>query len=199
MKAKKEETSSIKTESKREKPRRHYQRPCTVGFQVPTDWDNTKDRHFACERIGEPEDGNSWHAHCMEHVARHVTWLRQGLDQVIGRLVPGVSANDVLLETMTTMDKIGAVRKLVAKNAAQLLEDLQAQMVDGSPALNIGDFLDQVEEALGQCECAEVLRARVLTYYAVYGDDVWLMELVQAGDWIGTALAELGDALPIDM
>jgi len=189
----------MKTETKREKPPRHWQRPCAVGFEVPRDWDDTKDRQFVCDHIDEPDDGNSWHAHCMEHVAQQVTWLRQGLDQVIGRLVPEVSANEVLLETMTTLEKIGAVRKLVAKNAAQLLAEEQAQMVDGSPALKIGEFLDQAEDALDQCEWAEALRGRVLVHYAVYGEDVWLMELVHAGDWIGTALAELGDALPIDM
>lgn len=136
---------------------------------------------------------------CMEHVARHVSWLRQGLDQVIGCLVPGVSANEALLETMTTLDKIGAVRKLVAKNAAQLLAEQQARMMAGGPVRKIGDFLNQVEEALDQCECAEALRGRVLTHCAVYGEDVWLMELVLAGDWIGTALAELGDALPMSI
>jgi hypothetical protein len=192
-------STSMKTETKREKPPRHWQRPCTVGFEVPTDWDDTKDRQFACHCIGEPEDGNSWHAHCMEHVAQQVTWLRQGLDQVIGRLVPGVSDNEVLLETMTTLDKLGVVRKLVAKNAAQLLAEEQARMMAGSPVLMIGDFLDQAEEALNQCESAEALRGRVLMHYAVYGEDVWLMELVHAGDWIGTALAELADALQIDM
>jgi hypothetical protein len=192
-------SASMKTESKREKPRRYYQRPCTVGIQVPKDWDETKDRQFASDCIGDPEEGISWHRHCMEHVAQNVTWLRQGLDQVIGRLVPGVSVNEVLLETMTTLDKIGAVRKLVAKNAAQLLAEEQAQMADGCRVREIGGFLNQAESALDQCECAEVLRGRVLMHYAVFGEDVWLMELVHAGDWIGTALAELGDALPIDM
>jgi hypothetical protein len=43
MKATTEKTSSIKTETKREKPPRHWQRPCAVGFEVPTDWDDTKD------------------------------------------------------------------------------------------------------------------------------------------------------------
>jgi hypothetical protein len=191
--------ASINTETKREKPFRHCQRPCAVGFVVPTDWDDTKDRQFACRCIGEPEDGNSWRAHCLEHVAEKVIWLRQGLDQVIGRLVPGVSANEVLLETMTTMDKIGAVRKLVAKNAAQLLAEEQSRMVVGCPVRKIGDFLDQAERALDQCECAEALRGRVLTHYAVYGEDVWLMELVHAGDWIATALIELAEALPIHL
>jgi hypothetical protein len=191
--------ASINTENKCEKPFRHFQRPCTVGIQVPNDWDETKDRQFASDCIGDPEEGISWHRHCMEHVAQNVTWLRQGLDQVIGRLVPGVSTNAVLLETMTTVDKIGAVRKLVAKNAAQLLAEQQARLMAGSPVLKIGDVLGHVERTLDQCECAEVLRGRVLVHYALYGEDVWLMELVHAGDWIGTALAELAEALPIDV
>jgi hypothetical protein len=194
-----ERTSSMKTENKREKPFRHWHRPCTVGFQVPTDWDDSKDRQFACHCIGEPEDGNSWHAHCLERVAEKVIRLRVGLDQVIGRLVPGVSANEVLLETMTTLDKIGAVRKLVAKNAAQLLAEEQSRMVAGCSVRKIGDFLDQAERTLDRCECAEALRGRVLMHYAVYGEDIWLMELVHAGDWIATALLELADALPIHL
>lgn len=71
--------------------------------------------------------------------------------------------------------------------------------MDGSAAVAIGGFLNQADDALDQCEAAEVLRGRVLTHYALYGEDLWLVELTRAGDWLGTALAELSDALPIVM
>ena len=85
------------------------------------------------------------------------------------------------------------------KKASQLLAEEQARMVAGSPVRKIEAFLSQAEEALDQCERAEFLRGRVLIHYALYGEDVWLRELTRAGDWIGTSLAELGDAMPIDV
>jgi hypothetical protein len=48
------------------------------------------------------------------------------------------------------------------------------------------------------CEQALALCSRVLVHAVIYGEDTWLVELTRAGGWIGTALADLRDALPMD-
>ena len=186
-------------ETKPKKPRRQWLRPSMVECVVPDDWNDTLDKQYASDAIGEPAEGHTWHEHCMEHIARQMADLHQGLDCVIRHLAPPVSENGALLETMKASAKVSAVRKLVALHAAQMLAEQQARMMAGSPILIIGGFLTQAEDALDVCECAEALQSRVLIHHALYGEDVWLVELTRAGDWIGTALADLADALPIEV
>jgi hypothetical protein len=164
---------------------------------VRGDWDDPHDRDYTRYCIGEPEQGQTWHRHCLEHVSYQKAQLHQGLDRIIQHLVPDVAENDLVLETMTALDKVSAVRKLVAARATKLLAEQQARLLDDDPPLRIDELLWQADEALDTCEQALTLCSRVLVHQAIYGDDTWLVELTRAGDWIGTALAELGDALPI--
>jgi hypothetical protein len=108
---------------------------------VPAGWDDTQDRGYAreCigepgyarECIGEPEKEQTWHQHCLEHVNQQMAELHQGLDRIIRHLAPEVAKDDLLLETLTAEDKLIAVRKLVAAHATELLAKEQAQLRPG--------------------------------------------------------------------
>jgi hypothetical protein len=171
-----------------------------VECAVPAGWDDTQDRGYARECIGEPEKGQTWHQHCLEHVNQQMAELHQGLDKVIRHLASEGTKDYVLLETLTAEDKLIAVRKLVAAHATEteLMAEQQARLRDSDQPLRIDQFLWQTDEALDMCEQALALCSRVLVHAVIYGEDTWLVELTRASDWIGTALADLRDALPMD-
>lgn len=147
-------------ETKHEEPRHYWERPCTVECAVPRNWNEAQDRDFVSDCINEPDQGQRWHEHCMEHVTWQIATLHRALDGIFCNLVPGISDSENLLPAMTILDKVGAVRKLVASQAAELHAAQLARMMPGSPVPSIGEFLAQVQHALDHCECVDTLRGR---------------------------------------
>jgi hypothetical protein len=166
--------------------KRQFNRPGDVACEIPFGWTEAKDQKEVASRIDQPDKDETWHEHCEQHIITQFERLNETLNLAISAFWQGDGWRNELLVALPPTNKVAMLRNLCLRDA----EKLAAQR-----AQTVVDYLQQLNEALDRLGRALTLVEQVMVHFALHGQDTWLVEMVRAGDWLGTGHSELYDAL----
>ena len=126
---------------------------------------------------GSPED-ESYYEAAEAHVARNEVLLDGVVNAGIGFYLRRLGRTPAkLAEDVSLMERLEMLERLVAEST----KDPEAIQV----------FTTDVQ----LCRDAELLRGRTKAKYETRGENTWLLELADVGDWLATAAHELDGSL----